>query len=98
MALVDTQLFEARRRLMLKIRVVGRGCKLCVQILAVVQRVVNAFDIDASIRKVTAPAEIEKHNLGALPGLVINDRVMCEGRVPLEGEVTGWIWDELESQ
>lgn len=82
---------------MLRIRVVGRECKLCGKILAIVQRAVDTLGIDASIRKITAHAEIETYSLNAVPGLVINDRVMCEGRVPREGEVIGWMCDALEA-
>jgi hypothetical protein len=83
--------------LLLRIRVVGRECKICGKILAVVQRAVDILGIDASIRKVTVPAEIEGYHLDAIPGLVINDRVVCEGRIPTEGEMIRWVLDELES-
>lgn len=82
---------------MLRIRVVGRECKLCGKILAIVQHAVDTLGIDASIRKITAHAEIESFGLNAMPGLVINDRVMCEGRIPREGEVIDWMCDALEA-
>jgi len=81
---------------MIRIRVVGRGCKMCGKILVIVQHTIDILGIDASIRKVTAQAEIEKYRLNVMPGLGINDRVVCEGRIPNAGEVIRWVCDELE--
>ena len=47
--------------------------------------------------KVTAQTEIETYHLKAMPGLVINDRVVCEGRIPHAGEVIRWVCDEMEA-
>jgi hypothetical protein len=70
---------------------------MCGKILVVVQHTIDILGIDASIRKVTAQTEIEKYHLDAIPGLVINDRVVCEGRIPHEGEMIRWVCDELDA-
>lgn len=81
----------------LKIRVVGRGCGKCGQVLVVVQSAVDNLGITASIRKVTAQTEMDKYDLDQFPGLVINNRIVCQGRVPLDGEVLNWLIEALEA-
>ena len=78
---------------MLKIKVLGPGCSNCVKVEAVARKVLTMMGMEAEISKVTDWAEIQKYPILATPGLVINEKVVCAGRIPGEAEVTTWLVD-----
>jgi hypothetical protein len=48
-------------------------------------------EIEATLQHVTDWAEMEKYGIRFTPGLVINEKLVCAGRIPAETEVTGWL-------
>jgi small redox-active disulfide protein 2 len=78
---------------MLDIKVLGPGCTNCVKVEQVARKVVTMMGMDAQITKITDWAEIQKYPILATPGLVVNDKVVCAGRIPGEAEVTTWLVD-----
>jgi small redox-active disulfide protein 2 len=80
---------------MLTIKILGPGCQNCQNLAALTTRAVNALSIDAKVEKVTDYSEIMKYKLLATPGLVINEKVVCAGRVPSEAEITTFVTTAL---
>jgi small redox-active disulfide protein 2 len=80
---------------MLSIKVLGPGCANCVTVAEMVQKAVNTLSVDARVEKVTEISEIAKFRILATPGLVINDKVVCAGRIPTAAEVTTWVTNAL---
>ena len=83
---------------MLTIKVLGSGCPNCKK---VEQHTREALEMmrpkgEVTILKVTDPMEISKYIMRT-PGLVINEEVVSEGRVPKPNEVMTWIADALQS-
>jgi small redox-active disulfide protein 2 len=81
---------------MLTIKVLGPGCANCKNVEAVVREALAKLGVDAQVEKVTDRADIMKYAILATPGLVINEKVVCAGRIPTEAEVTTWLVDALE--
>ena len=80
---------------MLSIKVLGPGCANCIKMVQLAQQAVEFLSVEARIEKVTEMPEIIKYRIMATPGLVINEKVVCAGRIPTAAEVTTWVANAL---
>jgi small redox-active disulfide protein 2 len=72
---------------MLNVKVLGAGCANCKRLEESVLRVADSMDLTVSLEHVTDMAEIAQWDVMKTPGLVINDRVVCAGRIPQDEEL-----------
>ena len=82
---------------MLTIKVLGPGCANCLAVERLVRKAASTLGVEARIEKVTQFPEITKYAIIATPGLVVNEKVVCAGRIPSEAEVTTFLANALES-
>ena len=47
--------------------------------------------------KLRPMTDIMAYNILSTPGLVVNEEVVCTGRIPTSAEVTTWLADALET-
>ncbi len=80
---------------MLTVKVLGSGCENCKKVEAVAHTAIAHLGLEARIEKVTDYAEIMKYSILATPGLVINENLVCAGRIPTPAEVTTWLTNAL---
>jgi small redox-active disulfide protein 2 len=81
---------------MLSIKILGPGCPNCEQVETLAKQAVSNLALEARIEKITDRAQMQAYNLLATPGLVVNEKLVCAGRIPGEGEVVTWLIDALE--
>ena len=82
---------------MLTIKVLGPGCANCHNVEAVARRALTLLGVEAEVIMVTNRADIMKYPIVATPGLVVNEKLVCAGRIPTEAEVTSWLATALEA-
>jgi small redox-active disulfide protein 2 len=82
----------------MEIKVLGGGCANCKRLEKIARTVVAEMGVDAEITKVTDFRDIMAYSILTTPGLVINEKVVCSGRVPSKGEVTTWVANALAAE
>ena len=80
---------------MLTIKVLGSGCANCKRVEQIANKVVAEMALEAEVIKVTDYNDIAAYNILSTPGLVINENVVCSGRIPSPAEVTTWLTTAL---
>ena len=75
----------------MKIKVLGPGCARCHQLEQTVKDVVKELSIDADIEYVKDIKKIMEYPILTTPGLVIDEKLVCSGRVPSKAEVSTFI-------
>jgi small redox-active disulfide protein 2 len=83
---------------MITVKVLGSGCENCKKVEVTARQAVAILGLPADIIKVTDWVEIKKYPILATPGLVINEKLVCAGRIPTEAEVTTWLVNAAEKE
>jgi len=76
---------------MITIKVLGSGCPNCKKVESIARQVVGKMGIEAEFIKVTDFNQIMQYNIMSTPGLVVNEKLVCAGRIPGPAEVTTWL-------
>ena len=79
----------------LHIKVLGGGCANCANLEKNATAAVAGLGVEARIEHVSDPAEYARYGVLYTPGLVINDKLVCGGRIPTQEEVMTWVADAL---
>jgi small redox-active disulfide protein 2 len=64
------------------IKVLGPGCRNCVNLEARTREALDALGLHAEVEKVTDPGAIAGYGVLATPGLVVDGEVVVAGKVP----------------
>ena len=75
----------------MEIKVLGTGCAKCMQLEKTVKEAVKELGIDAKIEEVKDIKKIMQYPILTTPGLVIDGKVVCSGKIPSKDEVKKYI-------
>jgi len=78
----------------MKIEIFGPGCYRCQQVEKAVKDALLELNISADVEKVKDMGKIVEAGIMQTPGLRIDGKVKCFGRVPKTEEVKKWISEE----
>lgn len=76
---------------MLTVKILGSGCANCRKLEAVAREAATGAGIAAEFIKVTDMTQMLAYDLMSSPGLVVNEKLVCSGRIPTRDEVVGWL-------
>ena len=82
----------------MNVKILGPGCSRCHQLDQLVRDVVSELAINASVEEVKDMKKIMSYSIVMTPGLVINEELVCSGKVPNKAEVTQFIINGLEKE
>lgn len=82
----------------MNIKILGPGCARCHQLGKATKEVVKELGIDATIEEVKDMMKIVQYPILTTPGLVINEELVCAGRVPTNAEITQLITNALSKE
>ena len=80
----------------MKIKVLGPGCARCHQLEETAKEVVKELGIDAEVEEIKDIKKIVEYPILTTPGLVIDERLVCSGRVPSKAELVTFITTALD--
>jgi small redox-active disulfide protein 2 len=82
----------------MKIKILGTGCAKCHQLEQTARQAVKELAIDATIEEVKDMKKIMEYPILTTPGLVVNEQLVCSGRIPSKSEVTQFIINALDKE
>jgi small redox-active disulfide protein 2 len=78
------------------IKILGTGCAKCMQLEKTAKEAVKELGIDAKIEEVKDITKILAYPILATPGLVIDEKVVCSGKLPSKDEVKKYITEAVK--
>jgi len=75
----------------LEIKVLGPGCAQCDRLEREVIEVLAEMNLSADVDHVKDIVEIGSYGIMGMPGLIINGKVMCVGKVPPKVTLKKWL-------
>ena len=69
------------------VKVLGPGCRNCVNLERATRDAISQLDLDATVEKVTDFPAIVGYGVMSTPALVVAERVVVSGRVPTAVEI-----------
>ncbi|MHB8104998.1 MAG: thioredoxin family protein [Dehalococcoidales bacterium] len=80
----------------MNIKVLGTGCAKCQALEKTTREAIKELGIDVEFEYIKDIKKIMEYPILSTPGLVIDEKLVCSGRVPSKAEVTTFITTALD--
>ncbi len=71
----------------MEIKVLGTGCPKCKNLEEATKKAIEELQLDATVEKVEDIMKIMEYGVASTPALVVNNKVVVNGRVPSVNEI-----------
>jgi small redox-active disulfide protein 2 len=78
----------------MEVKVLGMGCPKCKEVEKRAVNVLAELGLTADVEKITDIKKIMEYGIMATPGLVINGKVKCSGRIPRPEQIKAWLLEQ----
>lgn len=78
---------------MLNIKIVGSGCPNCQKLESMCREAAAENNIDAVFEKVTNVNQFADLGIMMTPGLIVNNKVLSQGKIPTKLTLAHWLID-----
>ncbi|MBW6497677.1 MAG: TM0996/MTH895 family glutaredoxin-like protein [Bacteroidales bacterium] len=75
----------------MEIKVLGPGCSNCVRLENLCKEVVEELGLEARVEKITDINEYGNYGVMLTPGLVVNGKVLLQGKLPTKATLGNWL-------
>jgi small redox-active disulfide protein 2 len=75
----------------MEIKILGMGCAKCKRLEQMARTVVAETGLSATVTKVQDMDAITAYGVALTPALVVDEKVVCSGRLPSKTEIAGWL-------
>lgn len=76
---------------MKQVKVLGSGCKTCVNTAKLIEERAAALGVAATVEKITDVAQIMAHGVMSTPGVVVDGKLVHAGGAPTAAAVESWL-------
>jgi len=76
---------------MLDIKVAGPGCKNCQEVKIRLAKVLAEMKVESTVRELKDYQDIAASGVMMTPGLIINGKIVSQGKIPSEDLIKGWL-------
>ncbi|MGJ4896023.1 MULTISPECIES: thioredoxin family protein [unclassified Bradyrhizobium] len=76
---------------MKNVKILGSGCKRCVQTAAMASSEASKLGIEIELEKITDFADIAQFGVASTPGVVIDGKVVHAGGLPKAEDMAKWL-------
>jgi small redox-active disulfide protein 2 len=76
---------------MKNVKILGSGCKRCIQTADMATAEAKKLGVDIALEKVTDFADIAKFGIASTPGVVIDGKVVHAGGLPKPEDLAKWL-------
>ena len=72
----------------MEIKIIGSNCKNGMQLFKMATRAVENSKNEVNIQKLDDKTSISKYGVKNIPGLIIDDKLICQGKVLSDREIS----------
>lgn len=81
----------------MQIKILGPGCPRCEEVYKRTNEVLQEMSLTAEVEKVKDIQKIMEFKILATPGLIVNGKIKCTGKIPAKSQIKQWIEEERET-